>query len=147
MIHIRSFVLLIAVASLPPAISAAMSPALAETVSFESSATMLSESCGAEIDANCHGVSFDAPHLRECLSRNQDAVSAQCRADYIKAFDAIARRIAARSAVGKLCQREKQKICAEAQGKPGDTITCLLNAPTKGLGWGCNQALTQAGYR
>ena len=147
MIHARSFVLMMAVASLSPAMSAAMSPASAETMSFENAATILSGSCGAEIDANCHGVSFDAPRLRECLSRNQDAVSPQCRADYIKAFDAITKRIAARAAVGKLCQREKQKVFADTQGKPGETITCLLNAPTKGLGWGCNQALTQAGYR
>ena len=143
MIHARSFMLLMAVASLSPA----MAPALAETVSFESAATMLSQSCGADIDANCLGVNFDAPRLRECLSRNQDAVSPQCRADYIKAFDAIAKRIAARSAVGKACLREKQKVCADAQGKPGETVACLLKAPTKSLGWGCNQALTQAGYR
>jgi len=143
MIHARSFMLLMAVASLSPVIA----PALAETISFESAAATLSQSCGADIDANCLGVNFDAPRLRECLSRNQDAVSAQCRADYIKAFDAITKRIAARSAVTKLCQREKQKICADAQGKPGETIACLLKAPTKGLGWGCNQALTQAGYR
>jgi len=143
MIHARSFMLLMAVASLSPVIT----PASAETISFENAAAMLSQSCGADIDANCLGVNFDAPRLRECLSRNQDAVSPQCRADYIKAFDAIAKRIAARAAVTRLCQREKQKICADAQGKPGETIACLLKAPTKGLGWGCNQALTQAGYR
>jgi len=143
MIHARSVMLLMAVASLSPVIA----PALAETISFENAAAMLSQSCGADIDANCLGVNFDAPRLRECLSRNQDAVSPQCRTDYIKAFDAIAKRIAARAAVTKLCQREKQKICADAQGKPGETIACLLKAPTKGLGWGCNQALTQAGYR
>ncbi len=147
MIHARSFVLLMAVASLSAAISIGASAVMAETMSFESAATMLSESCGADIDANCLGVNFDAPRLRECLSRNQDAISPQCRADYIKSFDAIAKRIAARAAVGKLCQREKQKTCAEAQGKPGETITCLLKAPTKGLSFGCNQALTQAGYR
>jgi hypothetical protein len=74
-------------------------------------------------------------------------VSPQCRADYFRAFDAIGKRIAARYAVGKACEREKTKVCAEAQGKPGETIACLLKAPTKSLGWGCNQALTQAGYR
>jgi hypothetical protein len=122
-------------------------PAMGETMSFENSAAMLAESCGADIDANCLGVNFDAPRLRECLSRNQDAVSPQCRADYIKAFDAIGKRIAARVAVGKLCQRDKQKVCADAQGKPGETITCLLAAPPRGLSYGCSQALTQAGYR
>ena len=136
----------IVVASL--AILSAMSLAMAaETQSFESSTAILSESCGKDIEANCLGVSLDATRLKECLSRNQDSVSAQCRADYFKVFDAIQKRIAARNAVGKACEREKQKICADTQGRPGETIACLLKAPTKGLGWGCNQALGHAGYR
>jgi hypothetical protein len=108
-----------------------------ETQSFESSTTILAESCGKDIEANCLGVSLDATRLKECLSRNQDVVSAKCRADYGKA----------RSAVWKACDRDKQKLCAEAQGKPGETVACLLKAPTKSLGWGCNQALGLAGYR
>ncbi len=127
---------------------AAASPAIAsEAMSFESSAALLAESCGKDIDDNCLGVSLDAPRLRECLSRNADSISPQCRTDYIKAFDAIQKRIAARGAVGKACQRDKQKLCADAQGKTGETIACLLKAPVKGLTWGCNQALGQAGYR
>jgi hypothetical protein len=125
----------------------AASPAAAETMSFENATAILAESCGKDIEANCLGVSLDAPRLKECLSRNQDSISPQCRADYIRAFDAIGKRIAARSAVGKLCAREKQKICADTQGKPGETISCLLKAPPRGLGYGCSQALTQAGYR
>lgn len=139
MIHARSLLLVMAVALAPAA--------MAETMSFESAATMLAESCGKDIDANCLGVSLDAPRLRECLSRNGDSVSPQCRADYVKAFDAIGKRVASRVAVGRACERDKQKICAETQGKPGETIACLLNAPTKSLGWACNQALGQAGYR
>ena len=125
-----------------------ISPAMsAETQSFESSAAILSESCGKDIEANCLGVSFDAQRLRECLSRNGDSVSPQCRSDYIRAFDAISKRISARNAAGRSCEREKQKLCAETQGKAGDTIACLLKAPTKSLGWACNQALGLAGYR
>ena len=127
---------------------AAVSTAMAaDTVSFETSVATLAESCGKDIEANCLGVSLDATRLKECLSRNQDSVSAQCRADYFKVFDAIQKRISARSAVWRACDRDKQKICSEAQGKPGETIACLLKAPTKSLGWGCNQALGQAGYR
>ena len=139
MIHARSFMLVMAVAF--------ASPAMAETMSFESATAILAESCSADIEANCLGVSLDAPRLKECLSRNGDSVSPQCRANYIKAFDAISKRVSARSAVWKACERDKQMICAEAQGKPGETIACLLKAPTKSLGWGCNQALGTAGYR
>jgi hypothetical protein len=120
---------------------------MAETMSFENATAILAESCGKDIDANCLGVNLDAQRLKECLSRNQDSVSPQCRADYVRAFDAIQKRVAARVAVGKLCVREKQKICADAQVKPGETIACLLKAPPRGLSVGCGQALTQAGYR
>ena len=136
--------------ALPAAFVAAsifVSSAMAETMSFESATALLAESCGKDIDANCLGLSLDAPRLKECLSRNQDSVSPQCRADYIRAFDAIGKRVAAHAAVGKLCEREKQKICAEAQGKPGDVIVCLLKAPQRGISFGCNKALNEAGYR
>ena len=89
-------------------------------MSFESATTILAESCGKDIEANCLGVSLDAPRLKECLSRNQDSVSAQCRADYIKAFDAIQKRIAARSAVGKAVrarQAEALRGCARQAGR------------------------------
>jgi hypothetical protein len=124
----------------------AASPAMAETMSFENAAATLAESCGKDIDANCAGVNFDAPRLKECLTRNQDSVSAQCRADYIRAFDAIQKRGAARIAFAKQCEREKQKICAEAQDKPGSAIACLVKA-SRGLGPGCIKALGDAGYR
>lgn len=129
------------------ALAASSAMAAEPTMSFESATTILAESCGKDIDANCFGVNLDAQRLRECLSRNQDSVSPQCRADYFRAFDAIQKRIAARFAVGKACEREKTKVCAETVGKPGETIACLLKAPTKSLGWGCNQSLTHAGYR
>jgi hypothetical protein len=126
--------------------SSASFSAPVETQSFESSTAILAESCGKDIDANCAGVNLDASRLKECLTRNQDSVSAQCRADYGRAFDAIQKRGAARIAVGKQCEREKQKMCAEEQDKPGSAIACLVKV-SRGLGPGCIKALGDAGYR
>ena len=142
MVKTRSFALLAAVI----AASSAMSPVMAETMTFENAAGILADSCGKDIDANCAGVNLDAPRLKECLTRNQDSVSAQCRADYVRAFDAIGKRGAARIAVGKQCEREKQKMCAEEQDKPGLAIACLAKV-SRGLGPGCIKALGDAGYR
>jgi Cysteine rich repeat len=143
-----SLALFVAAAAASPLLSLAIPPVLAaETMSFENSTATLAESCGKDIEANCLGVSLDAPRLRECLSRNGDSVSPQCRADYVRAFDAIQKRVSSRYAVFKACERDKQKLCAETQSKPGETVACLLKAPAKSLGWVCNQALTQAGYR
>ena len=125
---------------------ATTSPAFAETISFESAAAMLGESCGKDIDANCFGVNFDAPRLKECLTRNQDAVSSQCRADYGRAIDAIQKRVAARAAVAKICERDQKKYCADAQNVFADVLACLLKGP-RGMTLNCNKAINEAGYR
>jgi len=135
MIPGRSFLLLFAIAS----------PAMAETMNFESSTAILGASCGKDIDANCLGVNLDPVRLKECLARNQDVVSPQCKADYARAFDAIQKRVAARSAVGKICERDKQKFCGELQSGPAGVPECLLK--TRGVSAKCVQAVREAGYR
>ena len=120
-------------------------PALAETMNFESSTTILGASCGQDIDANCLGVNLDPVRLKECLARNQDVVSPQCKADYIRAFDAIQKRVAARAAVSRMCERDKQKFCGDPQIGGGGVPQCLLK--TRGVSARCTQAVREAGYR
>jgi len=136
MIQGRSIVLLLAMAT----------PASAETMSFESAASILGASCGQDIDANCLGVNLDPVRLKECLARNQDVVSPQCKADYVKAFDAIQIRVAARAAVSKMCERDKQKLCGDAQNGTGPVVECLLTK-SRGVSVKCTQAIREAGYR
>ena len=118
--------------------------ASAETMNFESATAILGASCGKDIDANCLGVNLDPVRLKECLARNQDVVSPQCKADYVRAFDAIQKRVAARSAVSKMCERDKQKLCGDAQNGAGSVIECLLKS--RGVSAKCNQAIHEAGY-
>jgi hypothetical protein len=136
MIQGRSILLLLAMAT----------PASAETMSFESAASMLGASCGQDIDANCLGVNLDPARLKECLARNQDVVSPQCKADYVRAFDAIQKRVAARSAVSKMCERDKQKLCGDASNGTGPLVECLLTK-SRGVSAKCSQAIREAGYR
>jgi hypothetical protein len=125
------------------ALSASL-PASAATMSFEDATTVLGASCGKDIDDNCRGVNLDPNRLRECLARNQDVVSPQCKADYFRIFDAIQKRAAARAAVPKMCDREAAKQCAGTAKQ--ELPKCLLAIP-KGIGWKCSQAITEAGYR
>jgi Cysteine rich repeat len=131
----RSILLLLAIAS----------PALAETTSFESSTAILGASCGKDIDANCLGVNLDPVRLKECLARNQDVVSPQCKADYVKVFEAIQKRVSARAAVSRMCERDKQKFCGDPQNGAGAVIDCLLKS--RGVSARCTQAVREAGYR
>ena len=68
---------------------AAWSSASAQTVKFEDSAAMLGASCAKDIVDNCRGVNLDGVRLKDCLTRNQDVLSPQCKGNYIQAFDAI----------------------------------------------------------
>jgi hypothetical protein len=136
---IRSIWLLLAIV--------AWSPALAQTVKFEESAALLGASCAKDIDANCRGVNLDPTRMKDCLYRNQDVLSPQCKNDYVMALDAIQKRVAARSAVTKLCERDVAKFCPGVQkGDRGKAIDCLLAGP-RGVSINCNKAVSEAGYR
>jgi len=114
---------------------------------FEDAAGMLGESCAKDIDTNCRGVNPDPGRLKDCLTRNQDSLSAQCKNDYFRAFDAIQKRVAARAAVRKLCERDAAKLCGITQKDVGPaSLDCILTA-TRGVSARCNQAIGEAGYR
>ena len=120
--------------------------AAAETMSFGDAAALIAASCAPDIDANCRGVNLDASRLKECLSRNQDVLSPQCKSNYAQAFDAIVKRVAARAAVTKLCERDVNKYCASVKGDRAQALACVLAGP-RGMTINCNKALTEAGYR
>ncbi len=122
------------------------SSAAAQTMKFEDASALLGASCAKDIDDNCRGVSLDAVRLKDCLSRNQDVMSAQCKSDYGRAFDAISKRVAARAAVTKMCERDVNKYCASVMADRAQTLDCLLAGP-RGMTINCNKALTEAGYR
>ena len=113
---------------------------------FEDAAGLLGTSCAKDIDANCRGVNLDTVRMKDCLYRNQDVLSAQCKNDYVQAFDAIQKRVAARSAVTKLCERDVAKFCAGTQKGSGRAVNCLLAGP-RGVSINCNKAISEAGYR
>jgi outer membrane protein OmpA-like peptidoglycan-associated protein len=132
------FITLIVVLSAP-------SMAVAQTVSFGEGAAMLGKSCGQDIVANCRGVNIDTTRLKDCLYRNQDVMSAQCKADYPKALDAIQKRIAARATVGRECEYEVVKKCGGKGKEVSKSLICLLEQPN--VSARCSKAIGDVGYR
>ncbi len=123
---------------------AAPALASAQTMSFEDAGALLGASCGKDIDDNCRGVNLDPTRLKDCLLRNQDVVSAQCKADYPKVFSAVQQRAAARAGVFKVCAREAAKLCGGAQTT--ETLQCLTSAK-RGVTIQCTKTIADAGYR
>ena len=124
---------------------AAPSLAAAQTVSFGEGAAMLGKSCGQDIVANCRGVNIDTTRLKDCLYRNQDVMSAQCKADYPRALDAIQKRIAARLTVGRECEYEVVKKCGGKGREVFKSLSCLLALPNTSAR--CTKSIADVGYR
>jgi hypothetical protein len=127
------------------ALLAAPRLAAAETMSFGDAAAMLAKNCAAEITANCRGVNLYADRMKECLSRNQDVMSPQCKANYLSSFEAIQKRIAARVTVANACTREIVKLCNGSTKETSRSVPCLMTA--QGVSRNCTQAMVDAGYR
>jgi len=123
----------------------APSLAAAQTVSFGEGAAMLGKSCAPDIVANCRGVNIDTTRLKDCLYRNQDVMSAQCKADYPRALDAIQKRIAARATVGRACEYEVVKKCGGKGKEVSKSLACLLEQPN--VSARCTKAIADVGYR
>jgi hypothetical protein len=137
----RFRIVLLILAVFAPSLAAAQ-----QALKFEEAASLLGGSCGKDIDDNCRGVNLDPTRLKECLYRNQDAVSAKCQADYPRALSAIQQRITARSTLLKLCNWEMGHLCSEVRQDPAKGLQCLLDSTKKATG-NCNKAITAAGYR
>jgi hypothetical protein len=141
----RTILLILALMSPSLASAQAMRVNSAKVMSYGDAAALLAKSCGADIEANCRGVNLDATRLRECLSRNTDVVSAQCKADYLGVFDTIQKRINARVTVANACTREIVKLCNGSTKETSKSIPCLMTA--RGVTRNCLQAMDDAGYR
>jgi hypothetical protein len=137
----RIRLLLFIISILTPSLASAQ-----QSMKFEEAGAMLAASCGKDIDDNCRGVNFDATRLRECLNRNQDVVSAKCKADFPTALGAIQQRITARTSLVKLCNWELKHLCGEVREDPVKGLQCLLES-TKKATPNCNKAISAAGYR
>jgi len=139
MVRGRTILLLLALAS--PSLAHAADPIM----TFSESAAMLAKICGAEITANCRGVNLDSSRLKECLSRNQDVMSPQCKASYLVPFDQIQKRINARVTVAQSCRLEIIKLCHGSTKETSKSVPCLMTA--RGVSRNCTQATIDAGYR
>jgi hypothetical protein len=139
MVRGRTILLILALVS--PSLAHAADPIM----TFSESAAMLAKICGAEITANCRGVNLDSGRLKECLSRNQDVASPQCRSGFLVPFDQIQKRINARVTVAGACRLEIIKLCHGSTKETSKAVPCLLTA--KGVSRNCTQATIDAGYR
>jgi len=118
---------------------------MAQTMSFEDAITIVSSSCGKDIDTYCKGINLGAGRLKNCLAGNAK-VSGQCKSDLTRVEGLVQKRAEARVNVLKICDIDARKLCGMVQKGDGQILDCMLTAQ-KGTSAKCNQAITDAGYR
>jgi hypothetical protein len=133
------FLLLLLVLALP-------SPAAAQAPNFEQATALLAASCGPDIDNVCRGVNLDPTRLKDCLRKNDDALSPKCKGDYLRAIGAIEQRVTARGKLVQLCNWELNRFCKEIRADRIKGLQCLLDSAKKGTP-NCQKAIESAGYR
>ena len=120
--------------------------AQAQTPNFEQATALLAASCASDIDSVCRGVNLDPARLKDCLRKNDDALTPRCKADYLRAIGAIEQRVTARGKLVQLCNYELNRFCKEIRADRIKGLQCLLEARKKATP-NCNKAIDEAGYR
>jgi Cysteine rich repeat len=124
----------------------AVSPAAAQTISYQQAVEGLSKACGADIDRSCKGVNLGDGRIFDCLQKNSAKVSENCKTAYAFTAASIAKRAAAQDAAPQLCATDIKRFCKEYDAGNGRIMRCLLSNTSK-LDAPCNQAITDAGWR
>lgn len=119
--------------------------ATADTISYADAITTFSKDCGSDIQKLCKGLNLGNGRIADCLSENSARVSPTCKSTYAGIFQSIQRREEAQASYTKVCQRDMARRCSGVKGD-GHVLACLIKAE-KHVGDGCNQAITDAGWR
>jgi len=124
---------------------ACVATAPAQTMSYADAVTTLADDCGADILKLCKGLNLGNGRIADCLQQNAAKVSATCKGSLSIAFRSIAQREQAQASYDRLCARDKARLCLGIKGD-GFILACLAKKEQR-VSAGCNQAITDAGWR
>lgn len=123
-----------------------VSPVSAQTVGFADAITILTKSCGDDIDALCRSATLANNGIGQCLNQNSAKVSQQCNRDRAVVQRLIAERLAAQAAAPKICENDVRQYCGSSVRSGGRALRCLLKAK-RVVSKKCNTAIDLAGFR
>jgi hypothetical protein len=119
--------------------------ARAETISYADAITTFANDCGGDIQKYCKGLNLGNGRIADCLSTNAAKVSPTCKASLNNILMSIQQREVAQASYSKVCTRDMSQRCSGVKGD-GYILACLIKAQ-KRVSKGCNQAITDSGWR
>jgi hypothetical protein len=139
--HIRS-------AALAAIFACTVTPAAAQTIGYGDAMVVLTEACGADVQAHCADVRIGSGRIEACLQQNAGQLSQQCITTYNEVFVSLQTRAAAQAAAHELCASDVRRLCSDFQEGRGRILRCLLREDNvRRVDRACNQAITDAGWR
>jgi len=124
---------------------AATGTAVAQTVGYAEAFDHFAVGCGKDIDKFCKKTDLGGGRVQQCLDQNQAGVSASCKSTISELRVQIQKRIAARAAVMRVCERDILRLCGGIQPGDGNLIECFYKV-RRNTSAQCQKAVIDAGY-
>jgi hypothetical protein len=135
-------------AALAAGIACAALPASAQTIGYGDAMVMLTEACGADVQAHCADVRIGGDRIQACLQQNAGQLSQQCISTYNAVFVQLQTRAAAQQNAHEICESDVRRLCSDFREGRGRILRCLLREDNvRRVSGDCNQAITDAGWR
>jgi outer membrane protein OmpA-like peptidoglycan-associated protein len=119
--------------------------AAAQTVGYAEAFDHFAVACGADIGKFCKKTDLGGGRMQQCLDQNQAGVSATCKATINELRVNLQKRAAARVAVIRICDADRQRFCAGIQPGDGNLMECFYKA-RRNMSAQCQRAVADAGY-
>lgn len=120
-------------------------PAIAQTVGYAEAIDQLGTSCGSDIAKFCKNESLGGGRVRQCLLRNQGALSAGCVRSINALTSLLQKRAAARASVMQVCDLDIKRRCSGVEVGDGNLLECFYKTK-ENVSAACRQAVADAGF-
>ena len=118
---------------------------MAQTIGYAEAIDRMARSCGPDINKFCKKVNLGGGRVQQCLNQNAAGVSARCKATIVEVRTLLQKRVAARAAVMRVCDRDIRRLCAGVQPGDGNLMECFYKAK-QNVSAQCRAAVADAGY-
>jgi OOP family OmpA-OmpF porin len=123
----------------------ATASASAQTVSYADAIDRLAVTCGKDIEKFCKKEPLGGGRIKRCLEQNQSHVAPSCIAAMNGLTALLHKRVAARAAVARVCERDRLRLCNGIEPGDGNLLECFSKVK-QNVSAACRQIVADAGY-
>jgi len=120
-------------------------PTIAQTVGYADAIDQLGTGCGSDIAKFCKNENLGGGRVRQCLLRNQGALSAGCVRSINTLTSLLQKRAAARASVMQVCDVDIKRRCSGVEVGDGNLLECFFKTK-ENVSAPCRQAVADAGF-